>query len=101
MLFQGIITDKRVRKADVLLFLRLCALMEPGGWIAETQAEIARQMEIDVSNVAKGIGRLVKLGYLRRNDHKGRLTLQVVPEYAHKGPLLFRKHEPPKPQSSE
>lgn len=91
MLWNQIIHDERVSKADKLLFLHLCTIMEPGGWIAETQAEIARQMKLDVSNVAKGLGRLKGFKYVLRTEHKGSLWFQVNPLYAHRGPTLYRK----------
>jgi hypothetical protein len=90
MLWNKIIHDAEVSKADVILYLHLCSIMEPGGWIAETQAAIAKQLKLDVSNVAKGMGRLKALGYILKAQHKGSMWFQVNPEYAHKGPLLYR-----------
>ena len=91
MLWNDIIHDTEVGNADKLLFLHLCTIMEPGGWIAETQSEIARQLDLDVSNVAKAMGRLMKRGYLCKTPHKGSLWFQINPLYAHRGPLIYRK----------
>jgi hypothetical protein len=91
MLWHAIALDDRVRKADALLYLKLCTIMEPGGWIAETQRSVATKFGLDYSNVVKGMGRLIELGYILKAEHKGSIWFQINPEHAHRGPLLYRK----------
>lgn len=78
--------DQDLTKDALRIFLKLCASLDFENWIQISQVDICTQLNLNKSNVSKGIKLLVSKGILLKGPKVGRCyAFRLNPDYGWKG----------------
>ena len=95
MIHENIVHDRNLDLTDLRVYFTLCKIMDPGGWILQTQVKISTECGIAQSNISASMKKLFDAKYLlkERQGKTGRALYRVNPFYTSKGPISMRKSQ--------